>query len=362
MSDSRPTRNSKKQTSPRLTYPYGVWEEVGRADEYPAEADGSQTISELCREYTHIVDDLKSWPYLDIPGCLKRLSWSVNQCYRHIGPQWINNSSLTRHAVVQLALYACDPFRDMPPDIQSMTCVSRDGTPSRPPGGPYFDRALPDGYYYRAEPVGLLIDRYLDKSDNQQQNECPCPAVVPLIEALATALMHYESQCEQLDSWLSFQLDRDRCISFLESFLSLRTNASRRGFPSKNPVLWHNRKLPDNIQKVIKAVESFTYDNYQHTAAPTNEPGDPRAHGNKYDLLTKMKEAFSTYKPEKWGDDATFRALAAIANQMEIWNAKGKRWKPGAIKQLLKRGPHPRLRFTINITRPNVVPWYTRPG
>jgi hypothetical protein len=83
--------------------------------------------------------------------------------------------------------------------------------------------------------------------------------VTSLVEALATALMHYESRCEQLDSWLSFQIDRDRCIRFLESFLWLRKNASQRGFAPKNPVLWHNRKLPVNIQSVIQAVESFTF-------------------------------------------------------------------------------------------------------
>jgi hypothetical protein len=81
MSDSKPTSNSKKQMSPRLTYQYGVWREIGRADEYPVEADGSQTISELCKEYTHIVADLKDWPYFDIPGCLKMLRWSDAECF-----------------------------------------------------------------------------------------------------------------------------------------------------------------------------------------------------------------------------------------------------------------------------------------
>ena len=347
--------------SPTLTYKSAVWSTIERADEYPLEADGSQTISELCREYTHIVDDLKWWPYFDIPGCLKRLPWSVDQCYRHIGPPWIKNSSLTRHAVVQLALYACDPFRDMPPDIQSMTCVSRDGTPSRPPGDHYFDRALPEGYYFRAEPVGELIDQYPDKSNNQRQHKYPCPTVVPLIEALATALTNYEYWCEQANSWAHFQMRQDVCITFLEDFLWLRTNASRRGFAPKDPKLWHNKSLPGDIQQLIHAVEAFTYDDYLHTNAPTNKPRDPRTHGRKYDLLNEMNEAFSTYKPERWGQEATYRALAAIVNQLEIWNAKRKEWTPAAIKQLLKRCPDSRLTFTVHLTRPNVVPWYTRP-
>jgi hypothetical protein len=72
-------------------------------------------MSEIFKEYTHIVvDPTKTWPYFDIPGCLKRLSWSVNECYGHIWPQWFENSSLTRHAVVQLALYTCYPFGDVP--------------------------------------------------------------------------------------------------------------------------------------------------------------------------------------------------------------------------------------------------------
>jgi hypothetical protein len=76
-------------------------------------------MSEFFKEYTHLVaDPTKTWPYFDIGGCLKRLPWSVNQCYQHIARQWFKDSLLTRHAVVQLALYACDPFRDIPPDIQ----------------------------------------------------------------------------------------------------------------------------------------------------------------------------------------------------------------------------------------------------
>jgi hypothetical protein len=361
MSDSRPTSNSKNQMSPTLTYKYAVWNAIERADEYPADTDGSQTISELCREYTHIVDDLKWWPYFDIPGCLKRLPWSVDECYRRISPQWIQNSSLTRHAVVQLALYTCPPFRDMPPDIQYMTCVSRDGTPSRPPGGPYFDRALPDGYYFRAEPVGQLIDQSPDKSNNQKQRKYPCPAVVPLIEALATALIDYEHWCEQANSWPHFQMRRDACITFLKDFLWLRKNASQRGFTPQDPKLWHNRSLPNNIQRVTDAVDAFNYNDYQHTNAPTNEPRDPGTRGRKYDLLNNMNKAFSTYKPEKWSNEATYRALAAIVNQMEISYSKDKQWTPAAIKQLLKRDPNRRLTFTVHLTRPNVVPWYTRP-
>jgi hypothetical protein len=333
MSDSRPTSNSKKQRSPTLTYKYAVWREVERADEYPLEADGSQTISELCREYTHIVDDLKWWPYFDIPSCLKRLSWSVDECYGRIMPQWIQNSSLTRHAVVQLALYTCPPFRDIPPA----------------------------GYPRSSVTQGYIIDESDDKSRDKKPHRYVCPCANLLVEALATALMHYEYWCEQFDSWLSFEIDRDRCTRFLKSFLWLWKNASRRGFAPKNPVLWHNRKLPVNIQSVIQAVESFTYDDYQHTNAPTNKPGDPRAHGNKYDLLTKMKEAFSTHMPTEWRQEATHRALVTIMNQLKITNAQGKEWNDNTVRRFLARGPNSRLSFTVHLTRPNVVPWYTRP-
>jgi hypothetical protein len=49
-------------------------------------------MSELFREYTHIVaEPMKKWPYFDIPGCLRKLSWSVGQCYQHITPRWIEN-------------------------------------------------------------------------------------------------------------------------------------------------------------------------------------------------------------------------------------------------------------------------------
>ena len=126
-----------------------------------------------------------------------------------------------------------------------------------------------------------------------------------LIEALATALTNYEYWCEQANSWAHFQMRQDVCITFLEDFLWLRTNASRRGFAPKDPKLWHNKSLPGDIQQLIHAVEAFTYDDYLHTNAPTNKPRDPRTHGRKYDLLNEMNEAFSTYKPERWGQEAT---------------------------------------------------------
>jgi hypothetical protein len=86
--------NPKRQMISKLTHSLGVWKEIGRADEYPREADGSQTTSEFCREYTHIVDDLKPWSYFDIPGCLKRLSWPVDGCYGRIRPQWATSGIL----------------------------------------------------------------------------------------------------------------------------------------------------------------------------------------------------------------------------------------------------------------------------
>ena len=79
-------------------------------------------MSEFFKEYTHIVaDPTKTWPYFDIPGCLKRLPWSVDECDGRITPQWMTEDGLTRHAVVQLALYTCPPFRDIPPAGYSRT-------------------------------------------------------------------------------------------------------------------------------------------------------------------------------------------------------------------------------------------------
>jgi hypothetical protein len=195
-------------------------------------------MSEFFKEYTHLVTDpTKTWPYFDIPGCLKRLPWTVHQCYNHIPRRWFENSLLTRHAVVQLALYACDPFRGIPPDLDCLTCVSRDGTPSRPPGGPYVDSALPDGYYFRAEPVGHLIDHYQDKGNDQKQRQYPCPAVVPLIEALATALMRYESWCEYGNGWRRFEAGRDKTIVFLASTQAVFDALRRRNIPPEEPTL-----------------------------------------------------------------------------------------------------------------------------
>jgi hypothetical protein len=36
-------------------------------------------MSEFFDEYTHVVADLKDWPYFDIPDCLKMLPWSGDQ-------------------------------------------------------------------------------------------------------------------------------------------------------------------------------------------------------------------------------------------------------------------------------------------
>jgi hypothetical protein len=318
-------------------------------------------MSEFFEEYTHIVADLKPWDYFDIPNCLKRLSWSVDQCYTHIVPQWFKGSLLTRHAVVQLALYACDPFRHIPPDIHSMCCVSRDGTPSKPPGDFYFDRELPDGYYYRAEPVGHLIDQYADKSNDQKQHKYPCPAIVPLIEALATALIRYEWWCEFDNGWPKFQEERERSIAFLETVKDLKKALGRAGFSWENPTLKHKRNFTDRIDEVITIVTAISEHDYQHSGAATNMPHHPRVHGNKFNLLSAMEKAFTTYMPETWPQVATYRALASIMNQMQITNANGKTWSAGAIKTFLVRGPDPRLRLTIKLTTPTIKSWYTRP-
>jgi hypothetical protein len=64
-------------------------------------------MSEFFDEYTHIMaDPRKQWPYFDIPGCLKMLSWSVDECGGRIYPRWYTKDGFTRHAVVQLAIAA----------------------------------------------------------------------------------------------------------------------------------------------------------------------------------------------------------------------------------------------------------------
>jgi hypothetical protein len=73
-------------------------------------------MSEFFDESTHIVaEPRKQWPYFDIPGCLRMLSWSVDECYGRIYPKYITKDGLARHAVVQVALYTCPPFREITP-------------------------------------------------------------------------------------------------------------------------------------------------------------------------------------------------------------------------------------------------------
>jgi hypothetical protein len=295
-------------------------------------------MSEFFDEYTHIVaDPRKPWPYFDIPSCLKMLSWSVDECCGRIYPRWSTKDGFTRHAVVQLALYTCPPFSAITP-------------------GQYLWISETEGYI-----EGYIIDQPERGKREQKQRKYPCRSVIALVEALATALMHYESACEQGNWWPSFQRDVDSSIQFLRGFPRLRENASRRGHAPQHQKLWHNKRLPKEVQSVIDAIEAFTYEDYQHTNAPTNEPSDPRTHGRKHCLLKEMEEAFHTYMPEDWPHMATCRALAAIMNQMQITNAKGKQWSAGSIKRFLRRGPDPRLGVTITIRRQNIVPWYTRP-
>jgi hypothetical protein len=323
-------------------------------------------MSEFFKEYTHLVaDPTKTWPYFDIPGCLKRLTWSVGQCYKHLAPHWLpRDEGLSRHAVVQLALYACGPFLDIQPDLDCLRCVSRDGTPCRPPGdlSLYFHSPLPDGYYYRAEPVGYLTDQYSDKSENQKQHQYLCPTIVPLIEALATALIRHESWCEYTYGWSPFQEQRDIAIGFLEDLQKLFSVLRRKDIPAEHPSLYHKKDTQEELQKAIDIAKVVTLTDYQHAGGPTDAPGDPRAHGNKHILLKNMDEAFRIYGPAQWSREATYRALASIMNQLQIKNAQGNDWSPGAIKKFLRDGPDRRLRFRINIIRPNVEPWYTRPG
>jgi hypothetical protein len=289
-------------------------------------------MSELFKEYTHVVaDPTKQWPYFDIPGCLKMLSWSVDECYGQIWPQWIENSSLTRHAVVQLALYTCQPFRDVPPP-SSPRCT---------------------------EPEGYLLDEYNLENGDKKQRKYPCHSVISIVEALATALMDYEAWCERTYAWRAFQEQQDICIKHLENVQQLFSALRRHHITPKDPLL-QNMRLPqsDPMQGMINILQAITENDYQHAGGPTGTPHDPRTQLNKWRLLSKMNEAF---RPIKWGKEATYRALAAIMNQMQICNTKGSEWTPGAIKTFLARGLDPRLKVTINLTRPNVVPWYTRP-
>ena len=227
-------------------------------------------MSEFFEEDTHIVaDSTKTWPYFDIPGCLKILHLSDAECSSRITHRWLESGGYSRHAVVQLALYTCPPFHDI-------TSVRA-----------HWINA-PEGYI-----DGYIIDQSESKNGEQKQRKYPCRSVMGLIEALATALMHYESCCEEGNWWPNFERQRDISITFLKGFAWLRKNASRRGFTPKNPILWHNRKLQAEIQHVIQAAEAFTYDDYRKTYAPTNKPSDPRAHGRKYDLLTQMQGSLS---------------------------------------------------------------------
>jgi hypothetical protein len=296
-------------------------------------------MSEFFKEYTHLVaDPRKPWPYFDIPGCLKRLSWSVRECYGRITPQWIDEHGLTHHAVVQLALYTCQPFHDIPPGSSASEGYIIDEPDSKNSG------KKPRKYLQRLN-GGVLL----------------CRNVRSLVEALATALMHYESWCEYVYGWPTFQEQGDACVTYLKN-LQYRIRAlRRRGAKRKNPMLYHRRNVEKDLESAITIIQAVTYEDYQRSGAPTDTPGDPRAHSNKYMLLKDMDNAFRTYGPEKWTQAATHRALAAIMNQMQIKNADGKEWKPNSIKQLLKRGLDPRLKVQITLTRPKVVPWYTRP-
>ena len=291
-------------------------------------------MSEFFEEYTHIVaDPRKTWPYFDIPGCLRVLPWSVDECYGRITPQWMTEDGLTRHAVVQLALYACPPFRDIPPA----------------------------GYPRSSATEGYIIDQDTLKNNDQKPRKYQCRDVRSLIEALATALMHYESWCEYVYRWPLFKNQRDECVAFLRNVQGLKSALGRRGFSWEDPTLKHKRTIDNRIEEVIDIIEAITYKDYQHAGAPTNTPGDPRAHGDKFNLLLKMKEAFRTHMPATWKHAATCRALAAIMNQLQIRNAQGEEWNPNAIKTFLARGPDRHLGVRIEITRPDVIPWYTRP-
>jgi hypothetical protein len=290
-------------------------------------------MSELFKEYTHVVTDpTKQWPYFDIPGCLKMLSWSVDECFVCIWPQYIENSSLTRHAVVQLALYTCQPFRDIPPPPTDIISSEREV---------------------------YLLDEYNQENGDKKQRKYSCRSVISIVEALATALMHYEDRCERTYAWPAFQEKQDICIQHLENVRQLFSALRKRHITPEDPLL-QNMRLPqsDPMQEMINILQAITENDYQHAGGPTGTPHDPRTQLNKWMLLSEMSEAF---RPIKWGKEARYRALAAIMKQMQICNANGSEWTPGAIKAFLRRPPDQHLNVTIKLTRPNIAPWYTRP-
>jgi hypothetical protein len=111
-------------------------------------------MPEFFEEYTHIVaDPKKTWPYFDIPGRLRVLPWSVDECYGRITPQWITKNGLTRHAVVQLALYTCPLFCDVPPA----------GCPRR------------------SDPEGYITNHSKKKNGDKHQRKYLCSSVSALI-------------------------------------------------------------------------------------------------------------------------------------------------------------------------------------
>jgi hypothetical protein len=199
------------------------------------------------------------------------------------------------------------------------------------------------------------------KDNNEKQRQYPCPSVPALIEAFATAFMTHEAWCEYMYQWPVFKVRREDCIRFLENFLSLYRGVRQRG-PLKDRRFYHKRDLEKEIKNTIKDLQAFTYDDYQHAGAPADTPGDSRAHANKYMLLRDLENAFRTYGPAEWSREATYRALAAMMNQMQIYNAKGKDWTPSAMKKFLVHGPDSGLTLKLKFTRPNIEPWYKRPG
>jgi hypothetical protein len=245
----------------------------------------------------------------------------------------MDKNLLTRHAVVQFALYACSPFHDVPPA----------------------------GDVISSKQEWDIVDEWPEKNGTPRQKRYRCCLVISLVEALATALMHYESRCESIYGWPKFQEQQNTTIASLKMVQDFIGALRRRSVKLKDPAFKHRRKLEDPIERTIGIIKGITYQDYQRAGAATDTPGDPRAHGNKYILLNEMKESFSACMPDKWPQAATYRALATIVNQMKITNADGKVWSPDAIKRFLARGPDPRLRVTITLTSPNSKPWYTRP-
>jgi hypothetical protein len=269
-------------------------------------------MSELLRKYYSIVvEPEKDWLYFDIPGCLEKLPWSLGQCYAHISPHWLDGSSFTRHAIVQLALYTCYPFCEAPPE----------------------------GYRRRTDPNGYIIDLYHQKDQKTRQNRIPCHSPIGLIEELATDVMGYEASCEYSYGWPRFEAEREMVVKFLKTNRWLWNNLRQQKITPERAGLQNHRMFASNLQEMIGDLLLITEQDYKNGKGPTNHPRHPIGRALRWGLIDSMYETFKTYVPTKRSDSAIYRALAAIMTQLGIHHGKGPQWEPDAVKTFLRRGP-----------------------